>query len=472
MQRPIGVFAVLCLLSSCGDNGGPTEETSRLIEVVGPAQHAGTPLDTVSELLTVRVTDEHQRPLAGVPVTWSAGSGGSMIPQAPSTDGEGLARARWVLGWQPGTQQANATVTRAAAAAVFHATAEGFQATTLSVGDGDHQCGITAGGALYCWGPNDDGQLGNGSTTDSDVPVLALVNGPITQAVTGYSPYAGDFTCALTSSGQVYCWGANDVGQLGNGTSAASTTPVPVQLPSISFKALSARGGGACALSTEGDAYCWGYNYFGRFGTGAIEGLESSRSIPARVVGGFRWQQVALGDDRSCGVREGGQVYCWGAQPDWLGTGVDTNTVAPLRVTNAPLMDSVTVSAWHQCGITPNHVTYCWGINHNIGVEDAPNIIPDPIPLAVPPALRSIHSAYDPTFGVGLDGIGYWWGPPHGATGGPPLRPEPFSGDIPLAGIGLTGSGVCGIEASTGTVYCWSLFSWSGPERLTAPARP
>lgn len=466
MQRSICAIAVLCLLSSC-ESGGPLEDNNRRIEVVGPAEQTGTPLDTLAELLAVRVTDQLQRPLAGAAVTWSAGHGGSIVPEAPTTDAQGIARARWILGWQTGAQQANATA-GADASATFTATAEGFQATALSVGDGEHQCGINSG-ALYCWGPNDDGQLGDGSTANSEVPVLAQVNGPITQAVTGYSPIAGDFTCALTSSGEVYCWGANDTGQLGNGSSSPSLSPVRVQLPPTSFKALSARGGGACALSTGGEAYCWGYNHFARFGTGST---ENPLLTPAPIAGGLRWRQIGLGDDRACGVREGGQVYCWGAWPEWLGTGVDTNTVAPLPVTNAPLMDSITVSGWHQCGITAQQVTYCWGSNHNIGVEDPRNVIPDPIPLAVPPAVRSIHSGYDPTFALDLDGKGYWWGPPHGATGGPPLTPEPFSGDIPLTAIGLTGSGVCGIEASTATVYCWSLFSWGGPERLTAPAKP
>lgn len=468
-MRWIAVVLPLLLAASCGDGGGPSDQGTRLIAVIGPAQVSGTPLDTVGELLAVRVTDMSQNPIAGIPVAWATADGGSVIPETPSTDASGIARAAWVLGWRSGSQQASATTSGADAPALFSATAQGFQAQGLSIGDADHQCGIDPGSALFCWGPNDDGQLGDGTASSSDAPVAALVPLPVTQVVTGSSSLGGDFTCALTSSGEVFCWGANDVGQLGNGTSSASRAPVPVLLPSTPFKSLSSRAGGACAVSTGGDGYCWGENTLGRFGTGS---RDDQVLTPAPMLGGFSWQHLALGDDRSCGVREGGQVYCWGGQPTWLGTGVDTNTVTPLPVTNAPSMDSLTVSGWHQCGITTANTTHCWGANLNIGVIDPRGVIPDPIELPTPPAFRSVHSIFKPTFGLGVDGVGYWWGPPPGATGGGPETPVPFSGDILLRAIGTNGSGVCGVEATTGTVYCWSDFSWTGPEKVGALARP
>jgi hypothetical protein len=469
-MRWFGVGFALLGVASCSDSEAP-EETDRTIEVVGSAQFTGTPLDTVGELLTVRVIDQNQRPLAGVPVTWSAASGGSMLPQAPSTAADGTARARWILGWQPGAQQASAIALGTPFPAVFTATAVGFQATDLSTGDGRHQCATESfSGDLFCWGPNDDGQLGDRSLTDSEAPVASLLHLPVGRLVTGYSAQGGDFTCVLTSSATVYCWGANEVGQLGDGTTNPSTTPVSVLLPSDPmFLALATQGGGTCAVSRDGDAYCWGQNTGGRFGIGSTEDPVLS---PRLVAGGHRWRQIALTDDRACGVEEGGRVYCWGGQPVWLGIGVDTNTVAPLPVTNAPPMDSVTLSAWHQCGLTATNVTYCWGANHNIGAVDPRELIPDPMALMVPSPFRSIASIYKPTFAIGLDNVGYWWGPPPGATGGPPHTPEPFSGDLLLINIGTNDDGVCGIEASTNTVYCWSEFSWDGPQKLTALAKP
>jgi hypothetical protein len=469
IMRRIGLVFVLLAVASCSDEG-PPDEADRLIEIVGPAEFSGTPLDTVPELLTVRVTDLNQRPIAGVSVMWSAGSGGSLVPEGELTNRDGIARATWILGWQPGTQQASAIALGTAIPRVFTATAVGFQAVNLSTGDGRHQCATDISDQLSCWGPNDDGQLGNGSVADSDVPVVSTFHPPVGRIVTGSSAQGGDFTCVLASSATVDCWGANEVGQLGNGTTGPSAAPVPVLLPSTSqFLALATRSGGVCAVSRDGEAYCWGQNTQGRLGIGTT---ADPVLTPTLVTGGFRWRQIALADDRACGVEEGGRIYCWGAQPLWLGTGVDTNTVAPLPVINAPVMDSVTLSGWHQCGLTTSNVTYCWGANHNIGALDPREVIPDPIPLTVPSPFRSLASIYKPTFAIGLDGGGYWWGPPPYATGGGPETPQRFSGDILLINIGTHDDGVCGIEASTSTVYCWNEFSWDGPARLTAVAKP
>jgi hypothetical protein len=135
-------------------------------------------------------------------------------------------------------------------------------------------------------------------------------------------------------------------------------------------------------------------------------------------------------------------------------------------------MDSVTLSGWHQCGIAALQVAYCWGANYNIGIDDPRNIIPDPVALDTPPTLQSIHSLFKPTFALGVDGKGYWWGPPPRATGGPPYTPEVFSGEIPLRAIGTAASGVCGIEQESSTVFCWSDFSWTGPTQVVALPPP
>ncbi len=173
-------------------------------------------------------------------------------------------------------------------------------------------------------------------------------------------------------------------------------------------------------------------------------------------------------------VRVGGQVYCWGKFPEWLGTGVDTNTNIPLPVLQAPLMDSVTLSGYHQCGILAGYRTYCWGENHNIGKLGPPSgsIIPYPMMLDFPPHLLSIHSGFKPTFALGVDGVGYWWGPPNYATGGAPYVPTAFTGEIWLSAIGIGEYVTCGIEQGTSTVFCWGGFGWSGPRWVWAVPSP
>ena len=291
-MRWLRVLPPLLLIASCGDGAEPGDVPTRLIEVSGAAEFAAVPLDTVTEALAVRVTDLSRRhPVPGVEVRWSTVAGGVLVPEVSATGPDGVAVARWKLGWRPGVQRAQATVDGAVDPAPFTATASGFRARGLSTGNGDHQCGIDPDGRLFCWGPNGSGELGDGTTTTSDAPVAALLNQPIAQVVTGYS-----FTCALTAGGEVYCWGSNQFGQLGDGTTDSRLSPVRAQLPTIPFKSLSAKYSGVCALGSGGEGYCWGNNEDGRFGTGTA---DDTVTIPAPVEGGYAWHSLTLGDENS-----------------------------------------------------------------------------------------------------------------------------------------------------------------------------
>lgn len=343
----------------------------------------------------------------------------------------------------------------------------GFRAVALSTGDGRQVCGIVADGALYCWGSSrNQGLPDPGTSIASDVPVRVDLDQPVKQVVTGGSEGFDTYTCALTTAGAVFCWGTNGWGQLGNGTLNNSAVPVQVSLPSGQYRSLTAASDGTCALAEEGAAYCWGSNDVGKFG---IEDTTLVQATPVPVSGGFAWHDLALGSDNACGIREGGQVYCWGGYwPEWLGIDADTSTTFPLPVLGAPALDSVTLSGWHQCGIGIDEVTYCWGQNFNIGVATTDTLIPSPIPLESPPRFTSLHSLYKPTFALGSDGKGYWWGPAPYWTGGGPQTPEVFSGDMTLSAIGTNDLGVCGIEQDTKFVYCWSQFDVddAGPATL------
>ena len=121
-------------------------------------------------------------------------------------------------------------------------------------------------------------------------------------------------------------------------------------------------------------------------------------------------------------------------------------------------MDSVTLNGYHQCGITVDHRTYCWGMNYNIGFDPAPAMVASPTALPASPAFQSVHSAFKPTFALGVDGRGYWWGPAPNATGGP-VVPTPLPGGISLQALGTSEFEACGIEAGSGVVFCWSGFN-------------
>ncbi len=166
----------------------------------------------------------------------------------------------------------------------------GLTFAALSPG-GLHTCGLTPGGDAYCWGSNTEGQLGDGSETNRLTPVP--VSGGLTfkaisaggdypnDAGDGMSLPDGSFTCGLTLDGEAYCWGDNWFGQLGDGTGQQSSTPVPVA-GNHTFTSLAAGYAHVCAVTTGQAIYCWGLNAVGQLGSGdSGEGLERS---PVRVA--------------------------------------------------------------------------------------------------------------------------------------------------------------------------------------------
>jgi alpha-tubulin suppressor-like RCC1 family protein len=143
----------------------------------------------------------------------------------------------------------------------------------------DHTCGLTSGGVAYCWGENGNAQLGDSTTTDRYTPVESRRPSGVT-----YSDIAtaGFSTCAIANTTNVaYCWGLGSSGQLGNGSTANSRLPVAVSMPSgVTFTAVRAEASGMCASDTVSQIWCWGKNYYGQLG----DNSTTDRSSPVAVV--------------------------------------------------------------------------------------------------------------------------------------------------------------------------------------------
>uniref|UniRef100_UPI00345C7544 RCC1 domain-containing protein n=1 Tax=uncultured Chloroflexus sp. TaxID=214040 RepID=UPI00345C7544 len=141
----------------------------------------------------------------------------------------------------------------------------GLSGVSAIAAGGDHTCALTTAGEVRCWGRNSRGQLGNGTTTDSSTPVAVSGLIGVSAIATG-----GEHTCALTMAGEVRCWGSNSRGQLGNGTTTDSSTPVAVSGLASEVRAIATGFDHTCALTTAGEVRCWGNNYFGQLGDGRI----------------------------------------------------------------------------------------------------------------------------------------------------------------------------------------------------------
>lgn len=203
----------------------------------------------------------------------------------------------------------------------------GYSWSVISAGGdnynyGSHACGITTAGTAYCWGYNGYNQLGDGTTTQRTTPTL--VSGGYTWA----SISAGRLhTCAITTAQDAYCWGYNGSGQLGDGTTTQHTFPTLIS-GGLKWSQIAASNNDyTCGLTTSGQMYCWGYNNYGQLGVGDT----SNRSSPTPVVGGKIWTKVVVSHPQTCGIAVPGKVYCWGYNAyGQLGLGDTTNRYGPL----------------------------------------------------------------------------------------------------------------------------------------------
>jgi alpha-tubulin suppressor-like RCC1 family protein len=216
----------------------------------------------------------------------------------------------------------------------------GLKFKSLDAG-GYHTCGVTTAGATYCWGLNDSGELGNGAQGGNISAPVKVSGNPTFNAVT-----AGFYhSCGLTSAGVASCWGTNLYGQLGTGsfsgpdncptypnTGACSVTPVAVS-GVLHFDVLALGGGHSCGLATGGVAYCWGQNDFGQLGNGS-----TTNSSSPFAVSGYTFKIIAAATTRyTCGITTTGSALCWGRNDvGQLGNGSTTDTPTPVAVTGLP----------------------------------------------------------------------------------------------------------------------------------------
>jgi alpha-tubulin suppressor-like RCC1 family protein len=305
---------------------------------------------------------------------------------------------------------------------------------------------VSSGGGVFCWGANTNGMLGNGGAANSYLPVAVLAGAQgsgnlsnITSVTVG-----NDFACALTVSSEVFCWGTNGSGSLGNGgVPINSSTAVQVlggAQGSGKLFAVSAIAGGtdfACALSSE-NVFCWGLNVDGELGNNST----ALSGIPVQVLAGAQSgvagakltdiTAISLGENQACGaeVQSGGLAFCWGSNVS--GQLGDNATAAAGPSTPVLVQDvggggdlsgiiAVAAGGRHTCALRSSSGVYCWG-DGSLGQLGNNNTLESNSPVAV----------------LGVGGVGFLTG---------------------VSSIAAGDSHTCAIANSDGTnldvVYCW-----------------
>ena len=251
------------------------------------------------------------------------------------------------------------------------------QESEIVSGGGNHTCAITSGGGLKCWGYNLSGQLGTGNYTSTQTiaDVMGLGSGVV--AVSAGSAH----TCALTNGGSAKCWGANNYGQLGFGSTTSYNVPVDVVGMDINVTAIESGWNHTCALTNSGSVKCWGQNGHGHLG----DGTTTSQLAPVDVVGlGSGVAAISAGGTHTCAITSGGGVKCWGNNNQGqLGDGTTTQSMTPVNVSGLTSGVAAISTGWsHTCALTDTGGIKCWGDNINGQLGDSTLVdrsIPRPI---------------------------------------------------------------------------------------------
>ena len=307
MRLRLATLGLLLLATGCsGATEGSAVATG--LELISEPEVEGTPgwpVDTV----IVRAVDDAGRGVAGVSIDWTVEAGaGTVAALAETTAPDGTLRAIWTLGVPEGQQMLSAS-TGTLPAIWMSALATTLHATAITAGDWQ-ACSLDTEGRAHCWGYNYYGTLGVGLTADLIERATPL---PGDLRFRSISMSNQRHTCAVTRQGEAYCWGYGSSGQLGNPAAGdVATTPIAVATAER-FASISAQGfygGATCAVTPDGRVFCWGTGGQGLLGNGA----QADAPTPVPVQTAQRFTSMELGIDMGCGLTAESALWCWGRQ--------------------------------------------------------------------------------------------------------------------------------------------------------------
>jgi alpha-tubulin suppressor-like RCC1 family protein len=223
-----------------------------------------------------------------------------------------------------------------------------------------HTCALLGDSSARCWGSNESGQLGDGTTMLRASPVRVEGLDNVVELALGGAPgSAARHSCARLRDGTARCWGHNQFGQLGDGSTTNRLSPVAV---SSLNGAVEIVGGGLhnCARRTDGTVRCWGRNDRGQLG----DGSTTDRPVPTPVAGLNGVVGIAAGASHTCALLTSGRVRCWGDnRSGQLGNGTAADAPLPVEVTGLAGVGEIAAGAFHTCARVADGSVRCWGSN-------------------------------------------------------------------------------------------------------------
>jgi alpha-tubulin suppressor-like RCC1 family protein len=341
------------------------------------------------------------------------------------------------------------------------------KALAITAGDGQ-TCAVLSGGAVECWGDNQAGELGNGTTTSSS-PYAIPTPGAVLNLVGVTAMAAGAaHTCGLLAGGTVECWGYNQHGELGNGTTTSSAPyaiPTPVAVSNLAGVTAIAAGSHACALLSSGAVECWGDNRYGALGN--VSGQSTIGSayyspMPVPVLNLTGATAIAAGSSHTCALLSDGTVKCWGFNDNGeLGDGTTNGSITPVAVSNLTGVTAIGSGTYHTCAIVSGGGVECWGENDYGQLGNGASSL-TPVAVSNLNGATAIAAGRGHTCALLSDGTVECWGSDQYGELGNGTSGSSSSAPVVVSNLGRASAIVAGSNhtcalLSGGTVQCWGL---------------